>query len=326
MRVAVYGVNGPLDEIVETALVAEELGFDGLLVGEHHQQPMLHFPSPLPLLAALAARTTRIRLGTSVLLLPLYHAVHVAEDVAEIDRVSGGRLDLGVGLGYQPIDFDTFGTPIKNRVSLLEEGVEVLRRFWTGERFSFEGKRYRLKDVLPHPQPVQPGGPPLWLAGWTPEGVRRAGRLGNGWVTDPIQPLPVIKQFAAEYRAAAQQAGRRPFISLMREVLIAPTSQEAVARYAQGLVRTYQYYWQNKAFNEDLEPWVKEINSPDEITFERVAKDRAIVGGPAEVAADILRWQQEIGADHLQIIIPAQGKELHEALKLFASEVSPTLT
>ena len=112
----------------------------------------------------------------------------------------------------------------------------------------------------------------------------------------------------------------------MREVLIAPSHQEAVDRYAEGLVRTYQYYWQNKAFNEDLEPWVKQIKSPDEITFEKVAKDRAIVGGPQEVAADIQRWQQETGADHLQIIIPAQGKELHEALSLFAKEVLPAIS
>ncbi len=116
------------------------------------------------LLAALAARTRRIRLGTSILLSPLYKPVQLAETASMVDAISKGRLVLGLGLGYQPQDFRQFGVPFDQRVSRFGAGIEVLRRAWTQERFSFVGRRYQFDDVAVYPRPVQSPHPPIWLA------------------------------------------------------------------------------------------------------------------------------------------------------------------
>ena len=126
-----------VQEVIEEAQLAEELGFDSCFFGEHHQDADGFLPSPLIVATAVAASTKRLRMGTSVILLPLHHPVHVAEDVVTLDIVSRGRIILGVGLGYQEADFRAFGIPMEHRVELFEEGVDIIRRCWTGETFSF---------------------------------------------------------------------------------------------------------------------------------------------------------------------------------------------
>ncbi|HEX2171072.1 MAG TPA: LLM class flavin-dependent oxidoreductase, partial [Dehalococcoidia bacterium] len=176
-------ITHEFDDIREEAQLAESLGLDGCYFVEHHQQPGI-VASPLTLAAAVAAVTERITIGTGIIVLPLYHPVHVAEDCATIDRISRGRFVLGVGLGYQAVDFGAFDVPIRQRVSLFEESVEVIRRLWTEDNVSFAGKRYRLDKVRLYPKPLQDPHPPIWLAGAAEEAVKRAARLGDAWLAD----------------------------------------------------------------------------------------------------------------------------------------------
>ena len=136
-----------VDEVIAEAQLAEASGFDSCFFGEHHQDRDGFLPSPLVVATAVAARTERLRVGTSVILLPLHHPVRVAEDAITLDIVSKGRLVLGVGIGYQETDFRAFGVSMADRVGLFEEGVEILRRCWAGERFSFRGAHHTLEDV-----------------------------------------------------------------------------------------------------------------------------------------------------------------------------------
>src|ERR671939_608785 len=122
--------GGSFEQTIQECERAEAAGFDSVWLGEHHNSPVL-YPSPLLGLAAIAARTQRVRLGTGVLLLPLYHPVAVAEEGAMVDLISGGRLTLGVGVGYAEEDFAAFGVSVKQRASRLEEGVSLLHRLWT---------------------------------------------------------------------------------------------------------------------------------------------------------------------------------------------------
>ena len=138
-------------------------------------------------------RTKRIKVGTCVLLAPLYHPVRLAEDIAVVDQATKGRFITAAGIAYQPADFDQFGVNIKQRVGRTEEVVEVLRKAASGERFSHASKYHKIENVRVTPRTYQRGGPPIWLAGWVPEGIARAGRLADGWIADPIQSLPVIK-------------------------------------------------------------------------------------------------------------------------------------
>jgi probable F420-dependent oxidoreductase len=303
-RISLFHPSGSFEEVVEAAACAEALGFEGCFFGEHHGSPGMERPQLLVLLAALAARTRTIRLGTSILLSPLYHPVQLAESAAMVDVISNGRLVLGLGLGYQPQDFAHFGVPFRERVSRFEEGVEIVRRAWTEERFSYAGKRYPLADVAVYPRPVQRPHPPIWLAAWSIAGAERAGRLGDAYVTDPIQNLAAIQQFASAYRKAAAAAGRRAEVVLMRELLVAETRDEALALYADGLLAQYRYYFQNAAFLPEYEPWMKGVRDARELTWELLSRDRVIWGGPGECAEQILHWCQAVGSDHVQVTIP----------------------
>src|SRR5215469_14771018 len=148
---------------IDLCVEAEDLGFDTIWLTEHHFVEDGYSPSMLPIAAAIAARTKRIRIGTFVLLMPLHHPLHVAEDAATIDVLSNGRLDLGLGQGYVPREFAGFNVPRDERSRRLREGVEIVRRAFTEEQFTFEGKCYTVRDVSLYPKPVQQPHPPIYF-------------------------------------------------------------------------------------------------------------------------------------------------------------------
>ena len=155
------------------------LGLDLVWFTEHHFVDDGYLPSWIPIAAAMAARTSRTRFSCDVCLLPFNHPIRLAEDLAVLDNLSGGRVELGVGMGYAPHEFKGFGFPVSRRLSLTDEGLEVLTRAFTGEKFSFHGKRYQFEDVKITPGYVQPGGPPLWVAAMAEAGAARAARFGT---------------------------------------------------------------------------------------------------------------------------------------------------
>ena len=169
-------------DVVELSRLAETLGFDSVWVSEHHGSSDGYLPSLLPVLAALATATNRMLLGTGVLLTPFHHPIRLAEDAAVVDQLSGGRLLLGLGLGWREEEFRMFGVPYKERARRTLETVEILRRAWTGERFSFEGDIFRFDEVRVTPPPINEHGPPIYLGGHVEAAVRRAGRLGDGYI------------------------------------------------------------------------------------------------------------------------------------------------
>lgn len=196
-------------EILDQVVWLEQLGLDLVWFTEHHFVDDGYLPSWLPVAGAMAARTQRLRFSSDICLLPFNHPVRLAEDLAVLDNLSGGRIELGVGMGYAPHEFRGFGMPVSHRVSRTEEGLEVLRRCFAGERFSFHGKRYHFDDVIIRPGYVQPGGPPLWLATTTATSARRAARfdchlLPQGPRDQTLQPwlddLTASGRHPADYR------------------------------------------------------------------------------------------------------------------------------
>jgi probable F420-dependent oxidoreductase len=167
-------------------------------------------PSLLVTLAAFAAATDRLKLGTGVLLAPLHDPLRVAEDAATVDLLSGGRLILGLGLGWREEEFRMFGLPFAERVRRTTELIEILRRAWTGERFSFQGSAFGFEQVLVTPRPAQPAGPPIWLGGSVPASIARAGRLADGYIRTRgggVEQMVADLHIAEE---AARKAGRDP--------------------------------------------------------------------------------------------------------------------
>ena len=175
-----------LDEIAH----ADRLGFDAVWMPEHHGTDDGMLPSPLVMAAAIAARTTRIRIGTSILVLPFHHPIRVAEDVAVADLLSGGRMVLGVGQGYAEQEFALFGKDRRQRGTLLEESVEVIRKAWTGERFSHHGTHWNFDDILVTPSPDRQI--PVYVGGVTPKGLERAARIGDGLLVYCAKPADLI--------------------------------------------------------------------------------------------------------------------------------------
>lgn len=166
------------EDLLQQIAFAEELGFDSIWLTEHHFVADGYTPSPVPLMAAIAARTRRVAISTDILILPLYHPVKLAEDIATIDILSNGRVMLGVGSGYRDEEFAAFGTNRSERASRMEEGLAILRGCWGSGPFSFAGRHYRLDRVDVRPKPVQQPHPPLWVAATAAPAARRAARFG----------------------------------------------------------------------------------------------------------------------------------------------------
>ena len=145
--------------------LAEELGFDSVWLEEHHGTSRHYHPSPFIFLAGFATRTERILLGTDIAILPLYHPVRLAEDVAQLDVMSQGRVILGVAIGYREEEFAAFQTPLKGRGTQFEEMIDLIKRLWTQDNVTFESRRYALSGFTLEPKPLQQPRPPIWLGG-----------------------------------------------------------------------------------------------------------------------------------------------------------------
>ena len=191
--------------ILEQVAWLDALGLDLVWFTEHHFVEDGYLPSWIPLASAMAARTKHARFSCDVCLLPFNHPIRLAEDLAVLDNLSGGRVELGVGMGYAPHEFRGFGLPVSRRVSLTDEGIAVLKHCFSGERFSFHGKRYDFSDVLIRPGYVQPGGPPLWVAAMSEAGAERCARFDSFLL--PQGPRSTVLD---PWRARLTESGRDP--------------------------------------------------------------------------------------------------------------------
>ena len=192
-------------EILDQVAWLDTLGLDLVWFTEHHFVDDGYLPSWTPVAGAMAARTSRVRFSSDICLLPFQNPVRLAEDLAVLDNLSGGRIEIGVGMGYAPHEFRGFGISLPQRLSRMEEGLEVLTRAFTGERFSFHGKRYDFDDVVIRPRYVQPGGPPLWIAAMSAGGAARAARFDAH-----LLPQGERAQVLDPWREAVRATGRSP--------------------------------------------------------------------------------------------------------------------
>ena len=169
--------SASLDQIAE----AEALGLDSVWLTEHHFCDDGYTPSPLVIAAAIGARTKRMRIGTNLMILPLHNPVRIAEDAATLSLLTGGRFDLGVGIGYRADEFAEFGRELKHRPSLVEESMAIIRKAWSGEAINFEGKRFKVGDLRITPAPQHT--PKLYLGGMAEPAIDRASRIADGFLS-----------------------------------------------------------------------------------------------------------------------------------------------
>lgn len=215
-----YGTQSSRLAVVDTALAAESLGFDSVWTTDHLALPHAEAARFSPLLEAvttlafLAGLTQRVRLGVSALVLPQRNPIEVAKQIATLDVLSGGRAMLACGVGWSRGEYQALGSNFSNRGKRMDEALKVLRTLWRGTRTaSFQGKYYQFTDIDFAPAPIQPGGPPLWVAGDSAITVRRAMLLGDGWHPNhtDAETLARLLQPARPFLAAG-----RPFTVCMR--------------------------------------------------------------------------------------------------------------
>jgi len=302
---------------VEQAVLADKLGFDHLWFSEHHFLEDGYLPAFQPLAGAIAARTTQIRISNDIALLPLYHPVRLAEELAVLDHISNGRMEFGIGMGYVPKEFEAFGVPLKNRVSMTDEAIEILRLAWKDEPFSFKGKRYELSNINVYPKPVQPLGPPLWIAAMKEPGALRAARfetnlLPQGRREDVLDP----------WRNELKAQGKDPDdyrVGIIRSVYVTddkerdwPVIREA-ERFRMGVYNTFM------AETPDEYGWGSGDGIPQNV----------IIGTPSEVISQLKAFIDAYGITDIATsgLPPGIDPEFMAAnLERLAREVIPELS
>ena len=264
---------------------AESLGFHSIFVPEHHFAPGA-IPAPLLLLAAAAARTKTIRLGTTSYLLPLRHPLHAAAEVAVLDRVSEGRVILGVGRGFRKATFAAFDVPPAEKRDRFEAALAAMREAWEGKPVVFEDGESGPPVVLT-PLPVQKPHPPIWVAAFGPKALAQAGRLALPYLAAPMEPRSKLEENLTRYREACGAAGREPpaEVPIMRTVFVS----EDVGELARA----------SAALEEQMRGMARAPRALRARLTADALDDWAIVGEPAAVADRIAALRERFGMTHL---------------------------
>jgi probable F420-dependent oxidoreductase len=313
-------------EALAEVVLGEELGFDSVWMEEHHGIKDHYWPSPLIVLAGFAASTSKIGLGTDVVVLPFHYPVKAAEDAAMVDVISNGRLTLGVAIGYRPDELALFGVVPETRGARFVEQVAIMRRLWTEDEVTFEGKFFNLQNARLEPKPVQSGGIPIWLGAWGPLGMRRAATIADAWLPGPTAKLDKLLSARDQYHAELRKAGKDPAsvpAPLTREVIVAATEARARELAERHLMINYKNEYGGGSWNH---PLIGNTDSARVDVLDEIGRDRFIVGTPEQCIAKIQHFRETVGVDHLicRLFFPGMPHEhIMEELRLLAKEVMP---
>jgi probable F420-dependent oxidoreductase len=308
---------------VDLAVEAEEMGFDTIWLTEHHFVDDGYTPSMVPLAAAIASRTKKIRIGTFVLLLPLHHPLHVAEQAATIDALSNGRFDLGLGQGYVPSEFRGFDIPREQRSRRLREGVEIIKGLFTENNFTYEGKHYTVRDATLYPKPTQQPHPPIWIGARSRAATERAARNGYHLAGTGAAQAEIYRQ---ELRAA----GRNPedfHIAQLRFGFLGSKREKAWDDCEFGLQYLLTRYggWLAEASDVRGDENYRNVPAVGELRQQAAHGDfDLIVGTPDDAIAQIEPMEEY--STHLAFGMELPGvepKKIRKSMKLFAEHVIP---
>jgi len=303
---------------------ARAAGFSHVWASQHYVSAPYTYFQPFPTLARVAAEAGEMSLGTGVVLLPLHAPVDVAEQVATLDVITGGRFIFGAGLGYRDVENVALGVDPRARVGRLEEGLEVLERLWSGEPVSYHGKHFHLREVRISLRPLQQPRPPIWLAANADVGVKRAARLADAWLMNPHTTLPTLERQLARFHETRDALGRPPAraIPLIRECYVAPDARTAHQEAQPFLEAKYVAY---RAWEQDKALPPGESFAHD---FETLARDRFLIGDPARVREEIARYHARLGITDLIVRVQWPGMDparVLRSIRLLGDEVLPRL-
>jgi alkanesulfonate monooxygenase SsuD/methylene tetrahydromethanopterin reductase-like flavin-dependent oxidoreductase (luciferase family) len=320
-------VGRRLAEHAEQVRLARQAGFDGVVIGHHLSCGTAVWLPPLATLARLAAETDGMAIGTCMLVLPLFHPVHVAEDAALLDVLTGGRLVLGVAPGWNEAEYRAAGVDYRTRIGRFVEGVTLLGRLWADEHVDFAGRHFQVKDLTLALRPVRRPRPPFWFGGSTVPAVERAARLadptlGDSWVPSSHLTHELIASQAAVFRQALAALGK-PFPSelpVLRNIVVAPDRETAIKDAGPSLAASYRMLGQWGL------PRTIAGTPKDQGELAELLAGRVVIGGPEECAAELARLVRTVGLGRLVCRVQWMGMEQRRVLRtieLLAERVLP---
>jgi natural product biosynthesis luciferase-like monooxygenase protein len=323
-------------DALEQTVLAEELGFSSVWLAEHHFSNYGILPHLPTFGAAVAARTERIRIGTAVVVLPFGHPLRIAEEIAMLDVLSDGRVDLGVGRGYQPMEFAALGVAPDDAQEIFDESLAIMRAAWSDGPVEFEGRHFQIHDVDVLPKPVQPGGPPVRIAAVSSRTFERMGRRGEAIMLSPnFTPVETTKASLAAYYDAAREEGHdlstMPPPPLLQQVYI--DDDDAVAKSEPEPYSTWFFARmgsllpsQSGDLGAQYREYKKIAESVNTVTYERIVKEGAAFGDAESIIERLRFLEDQLGVEEIVCWFNF-GDLAHERvlanMKMFADRVIP---
>jgi alkanesulfonate monooxygenase SsuD/methylene tetrahydromethanopterin reductase-like flavin-dependent oxidoreductase (luciferase family) len=303
----------PLETVYDRALeriaIMDEGGYDGVWLAEHHFNTYSVCPSPHLMAMHVASRTRNLRIGLAVSLAVFYNPLRLAEEVAMLDMLSGGRINWGAGRGFDPTEFRAFKVPVEESADRFQEAVDIVLAAWTQEKLTYHGKFWDYEDIEVLPKPLQKPHPPTWLAATSPAALQRAAGKGATILMDPHATHEEIKEKREVYRQALEAHGHSiegRDIPMARLIAIAPTAEEARKVAYEGARWTVGSYAKQR--HSDVDP------------IERYVDQVMIHGTPEAVTDKLLELKTELPINYL-LAAPLS----HESFVQFTEKVLPKL-
>jgi alkanesulfonate monooxygenase SsuD/methylene tetrahydromethanopterin reductase-like flavin-dependent oxidoreductase (luciferase family) len=311
----------------------EDLGYDLGWCGHHRFSEATAFggdqatePSaPLAMLAPLLARTRNMKFCTNIMLVPARHPLELAEEINTINEMGNNRFILGGGIGYKPDEFENCGWNFRTRARRFEECLEILRLAMGGQRFSYPGTHFQIDDVMIQPAALRGEIPPIWIGAVSDPAMRRAGRLGDGWIISFAEHLLELVDKVQVYKGIAAEHGRPSTLALMRDVHIAETRGQLDPHFLPNIIKVWQSY-EDLGSKADRDALSSEVMfGGKQVTLDEFAPNRAVVGDPDDCIREMTRIRDLLNPEWMFITptgVPDPEQQIRD-LRLFAREVMP---
>jgi luciferase family oxidoreductase group 1 len=314
---------------IDISQAAESLGFRNIWLAEHHFSTYGYLPRPVQLATYIAAKTQTLRVGTAVIVVPLHHPLVIAEEIATLDLLAGGRVDIGLGRGYQHYEFERLGLELDSARTRWEESVDIILKALQGEPFSYAGKLFRIPETTIFPQPLQQPHPPIWVTAQSPESVEATVRRGFNLLTGGFGvPIERMAEFRKQFDClvAEVKPARMPEVGVQRAVYVTDNADDARAaaeearwnmRVTLSLRNNYERVERGRAIAMPM---------PNEPDTDDLLDRFLVIGTPETVIRQIRRLEELVGITHFNCSFwfgDLEHPRVLKSMELFAREVMP---
>jgi alkanesulfonate monooxygenase SsuD/methylene tetrahydromethanopterin reductase-like flavin-dependent oxidoreductase (luciferase family) len=314
---------------IELAQAAETLGFRNVWLGEHHFSTYGYLSRPVQLASYIAAKTTRLRVGTAVIVVPLHHPLLIAEEIAMLDLLSGGRCDIGLGRGYQRYEFERFGLQLDTDGTRWNDSIDILLKSFEGKPFSYEGKLFKIPESVVFPRTVQKPHPPIWITAQSPYSLEAAVRRGFNVLTGGFGvPLERLAEFGKLFERVVAEAkpAKRPLVGVQRAIYVTKDAADAreAAEQARWNMRVTLSLRNNyeRVENGNAIP----VPAQTEPTMDELLDRHLIIGTPETCIRQIKRLKEAVGITHFNgsfWLGDMEQARVLRSMELFSQEVMP---